>query len=290
MLGALKNALADIWAYRFVNLITIVTIALSMLMISLFLLFFENASRLIQDWHHGGRAVVYLEMGFPREALPDLEKQILALGEVDILGFVSREEALESLKQEWAGQTAFFDGLSTNPLPHCLEIRVMDIQGAAIGEMANRIQSLDGVESVEYGRDWLGQFVHLFSLFRSGGYLVSGLFLLIALFVIFNTLRLVFYARKQEIEIMRLVGASEAFIKTPFYLEGVVQGFLGGGLGIVVLLLVYSLALPSASHYLMSDFHLDIRFLSFGTLALVLFCSIFLGWFGCYLSLRQILK
>ena len=288
MLGALKNGLADIWSYRFVNLITIVTIALSMLIISLFLLFFENASRMIQDWHHGGRAVVYLDMAFTKNSLPDLEKQILALGNVEVRRFVSREESLENLKQELGGQTAFFDGLDSNPLPHCLEIQVMD--GGEMEEMANGIKILQGVESVEYGQDWFGQFMKLFTLFKSGGYLISGLFLLIALFMIFNTLRLVFYSRKQEIEIMRLVGASEGFIKRPFYVEGVVQGLLGGGLGIAILLLVYTLASPTFSHYLTSDLHLDLRFLSFGTVALVLFCSTFLGWFGCYLSLRQILK
>jgi cell division transport system permease protein len=89
---------------------------------------------------------------------------------------------------------------------------------------------------------------------------------------------------------MRLVGATETFIKAPFYVEGLLQGFLGGVLGLVILLVTYLMISSGATQSLSSYIYFDIRFLSIKTIILIIFVSTFLGWFGCYLSLKQILR
>jgi len=119
---------------------------------------------------------------------------------------------------------------------------------------------------------------------------VCSLFFLIALFITANTVRLAFYSRKLEIEIMRLVGATESFIKAPFYVEGILQGFLGGVLGLVILLSTYMMISSGITQSLASYLYLDIRFLSVKMIVIIICGSTFLGWFGCYLSLKQILK
>ncbi|MFN2357793.1 MAG: permease-like cell division protein FtsX [Desulfotignum sp.] len=287
----ITKALADIRSNRFLNLITIVTISLSILVVSLFLLFFENANRLIEGWNQGGRAMIYLEPAFSQEMLPDLKARIQGLGEVEEMRFIPKSRALEKLKDEMGSHTGFFDTLQHNPLPHALEIR-MKTRGdyAQVAAFAKKITALEMVESVEYGQGWLAKFLQIFTLFRITGYAMCGLFLLIALFITANTVRLAFYSRRLEIEIMRLVGATEGFIKTPFYVEGLLQGFFGGILGLLILMAAFLTISAGISGNLGAYVYLDIRFLSIKAMGLIILASTFLGWFGCYLSLRQMLQ
>ncbi|MBU0971928.1 MAG: permease-like cell division protein FtsX [Proteobacteria bacterium] len=286
-----KKALADIRSNRFLNFITIITISLSILVVSVFMLFFENASRIIEAWNQGGRAVVYLEKEFSMEMLPDLEQKIQGLGEIDDMRFIPKSQALEKLKKEMSSRTEFFQTLKTNPLPDAVEIR-MKSHGSfeQVQAFAQKIGALELVENVEYGQGWLGRFLNVFNLFKMTGYAMCSLFLLIALFITANTVRLAFYSRRLEVEIMRLVGATEGFIKTPFYVEGLFQGFLGGVLGLVILLSGYLTISSGIAENLAAYVYIDIRFLSVGAILTIILSSTFLGWFGCYLSLKQILR
>ena len=287
----IKKALADIRSNRFLNFITIITISLSILVVSVFTLFFENASRVIQEWNQGGRAMVYLQPDFSPGALPLLEADIRALGGIEEMTFISRDEALEKLKKEMSDRSGFFDTLKDNPLPHALEIRMQRLDSyEKVSALAGRIQALAQVESVEYGQDWLGRFLNIFHLFKTTGYAMCSLFLLIALFITANTVRLAFHSRELEVEIMRLVGATESFIKTPFYVEGAIQGFLGGVFGLGILLAAYLSILSGMARNPEVQTLIELHFLSVEAIIILISSSTFLGWFGCYISLKQILK
>ncbi len=286
-----KKALADIRSNRFLNLITIITISLSILIVSLFLLFFENASRLIESWNQGGRAMVYLNKEFTMDMLPELKARINALGDIDSMVYISKAQALEKLKKDMSSQSAFLKTLKKNPLPDALEIKMKSYNRfKEVQAFAQSIKAIEIVEDVEYGQGWLGRFLKIFNLFKITGYSMCSLFFLIALFITSNTVRLAFYSRRLEVEIMRLVGATETFIKAPFYVEGLLQGFLGGILGLCILLFTYVTVSSGITQSLASYLYFDIRFLSVKMIAIIIFASTFLGWFGCYLSLKQILK
>lgn len=286
-----KKAFADIRSNRFLNLITIFTIALSILVVSIFLLFFENSSRIIESWNQGGRAMVYLADNFTLDMLPELKARMNALGAIDEMVYISKNEAFDKLKKDMSSQTTFLKTLKENPLPDALEIRMKSYNSFdEIQQFAQKIKDLEMVDDVEYGQGWLGKFLNVFNLFKITGYAMCSMFFLIALFITSNTARLAFYSRKLEVEIMRLVGASESFIKAPFYVEGILQGFFGGLLGLLVLLATYLMISSGISQNLASYIYIDIRFLSVKMILLIILGSTFLGWFGCYLSLKQILK
>jgi len=286
-----KKALADIRSNRFLNLITMITISLSILVVSVFLLFFENASRAIESWNQGGRAMIYLNKEFSLEMLPELKVKINALGDIDKIVYISKAQALDKLKKNMSSQSAFLKTLKENPLPDALEIRMKSYHSfEEVQKVAQSIKAIEIVEDVEYGQGWLGRFLQIFNLFKITGYAMCILFFLIALFITANTVRLAFYSRKLEIEIMRLVGASETFIKAPFYVEGLLQGFLGGFIGLTILLIAYLAISSGMTQSLASYLYFDIRFLSVKMIGLIIAGSTFLGWFGCYLSLKQILK
>ena len=287
----MKKALVDIRSNRFLNLITIITISLSILFVSLFLLFFENASRVIESWNQGGRMMVYLNSEFNLDYLPQLKAKINALGNIDEIVYISKTQAFEKLKKDMSSQSAFLKTLKENPLPDALEIRIKAYKSfQEVQKFAQSIKAIEIVEDVEYGQGWLGRFLKIFNLFKITGYAMCSLFFFIALFITANTVRLAFYSRKLEVEIMRLVGASETFIKTPFYAEGLLQGFLGGVLGLAILLAAYLTVSSGITQSFASYLYLDVRFLSAKMIVLIIIGSTFLGWFGCYLSLKQILK
>ena len=286
-----KKALADIRLNRFLNLITIITISLSILVVSVFLLFFENASRVIESWNQGGRAMIYLKDDFSMDMLPELKAKINALGKIDEMVYISNTQALNKLKKEMSSRSTFLKTLKENPLPDALEITMQSYDSfEQVQTFAQNIKAIDIVDDVEYGQGWLGKFLKIFNLFKITGYAMCSLFFLIALFITANTVRLAFYSRRLEVEIMRLVGATETFIKAPFYVEGLFQGFFGGILGLAVLLALYLTISTGITQTLASYVYFDIRFLSVKIILLIIFGSTFLGWFGCYLSLKQILK
>ncbi|MCK5684429.1 permease-like cell division protein FtsX [bacterium] len=287
----IKKALADIRSNRFLNFITIMTIALSILVVSVFLLFFENASRIIESWNQGGRVMIYLKSDFTLEMLPQLKEEVNALGQIEVMMYLPKSYAFDKLKKDMASQSTFLNTLKNNPLPDALEIRVKSYNSfEEVEKFAQSLKTIELVEEVEYGQSWLGKFFKIFNLFKMTGYAMCSLFFLIALFITANTVRLAFYSRKLEVEIMRLVGATETFIKAPFYVEGVLQGFLGGVFGLIILLIAYLTTAPGVTQNLASYIYVDIHFLSIKLILLIILGSTFLGWFGCYLSLKQILK
>ena len=291
MIHFLKRAIADILSNKFLNLITIITISLSILMVSVFLLFFENAGRVIESWNQGGRAMIYLKDDFNADKLPQLKAQINSLGDIDEIVYISKEKALDTLKKSMASQTTFLATLKKNPLPDALEIKIRSHNNLKnVQTLAQNIKAIDIVDDIEYGQSWLGKFLKIFNLFKISGYAMCGFFFLMALFITANTVRLAFYSRKVEVDIMRLVGATETFIKAPFYIEGLIQGFVGGVLGLGALLITYMMVSSGITQSLAFYVYFDIQFLSSKMVMLILFSSTFLGWFGCYLSLKQIFK
>lgn len=287
----LKRAVQDIRQNRFLNAVTIITIALSILIVSSFALFFINTSDLMNTWREGVRIMVYLMPATPAAEIPGLQKKILGMYGVQEVQFISRDEALNQLKGQMQRQSALLENLKENPLPDGFEVRMIDASRdwEKIEKLAVRIEDLPQVEEVEYGRKWLGRFSNIFNLFTLAGYGLGALFFVAAVFFVANTIRLVLYTRRDEIEIMRLVGAEDRFIKTPFYIEGLIQGALGGIIGLLLLFIVFlTISSNVAQDFTAGSF--QIRFLPLHILFSIIFSSMIVGWLGCFVSLKQFLR
>lgn len=286
-----KRALSDILNNRFLNAVTVITIALSILIVSAFYLFFVNAGEIMNAWKRGIRVIAYLDPGVDEAARVDMERRILEMYAVQEVRFVPGDEAFETLKREMRRQASLLEDLEENPLPDAFEIRMAAASQSmeAIEKLATRLERLEGIESVEYGEKWLGRFSGIFNLFTLVGCAMAALFFMAAVFIVANTIRLVLYSRREEVEIMRLVGATDRFIKAPFYLEGLIQGALGGVVGLIALFVIFLLVSTNVEQGFSANLF-QIRFLPADVLGLTLLCSMFVGWLGSYLSLRQFLK
>jgi len=286
-----KRAIDDILKNQFLNLVTIITISLSILIVSAFVLFFINTSEIIHSWQKGLRIMAYLQPELSDTDLRKLESAIQALDGVQELRFISKAEALDQLKSQMERQSSLFENLMENPLPDSFEVRMVAASDSwqTIEALASRIEALEQVEEVEYGQRWLGRFSQIITLFRLAGYAMGALFFLATVFIVANTIRLVIYSRREEVEIMRLVGATDDFIKIPFYIEGLIQGALGSIIGLMVLFVAFLFVSSNVEVGFFTGLF-QLRFLSPQIICGVILSSMVVGWLGCFISLKQFLK
>ncbi|MGD9138765.1 MAG: permease-like cell division protein FtsX [Desulfobacterales bacterium] len=291
MIRFFKRAIDDILQNSFLNFVTIVTISLSILIASAFILFFINTSEITNSWKQGLRIIAYLTPDVRGNNRTQLEHSILSLEGVQAVEFISKQTAIAQLKSQLKHQSFLFEGLKENPLPDSFEIRMNASVGSwqKIETLATKIKTLVPVEEVEYGQRWLGRFIRIISLLRLAGYGMGGIFLVATVFIVANTIRLVIYSRREEVEIMRLVGATDSFIKIPFYIEGLIQGGLGASLGLGVLFGSFFFISSNIERTLLPDFF-RLQFFSPSLIALILLGSMLVGWLGCYISLKQFLN
>jgi cell division transport system permease protein len=291
MTPSVKRAIQDIRQNRFLNAVTIITIALSILIVSAFALFFINTNDLMNAWKRGIRIMAYLKPETPQAEIPELKKKIQNMYGVSEARFISKEDALNGLKTHMKRQSSLLDNLRENPLPDTFEILMIASSQSweRVEMLAADIEKLYQVAEVEYGQRWLERFTNIFNLFRLAGYALGALFFMAAIFFVANTIRLVLYSRREEVEIMRLVGAADSFIKMPFYIEGIIQGALGGIIGLAALFVIFLFVSSNVPQDFSTGFF-HIRFLPLPVFVAVIFSSMFVGWLGCYLSLKQYLK
>ena len=154
--------------------------------------------------------------------------------------------------------------------------------------LAIHIESSHLVADVEYGKNWLKRFTGLLTLFRLAGIMMCVVFFMASVFIVANTIRLLFYSKSEELKIMRLVGATDRFIKTPYYLEGLIQGAIGGVIGIVLLYLAFVL-LSSSVDLSFTSYFFTLRFFPLSVSLIIIIGSMLAGWLGCYISLKQFL-
>ncbi len=286
-----QKAIHDIRTNSFLNAVTMVTIGLSVLIVSAFTLFTVNAGDMMRDWEKGVQVMAYLAPDTQEDVRLEIKKDLLSIPGVANARFISSVEALNQLQVQMKRQASILNGLDKNPLPAAFEIRMATAARNLhqVEDLARRIEAVEGVAEVEYGQQWLGRFIDIFNLLRLTGYAVGGIFFMAAVFIVANTIRLMLYSRQTEIEIMRLVGATDGFIKAPFYIEGLIQGACGGIMGVAALFLAYFLVASNIQQDFSSNL-LTIRFLPPTIFLSIILCSMFVGWLGCYLSLKQFLK
>ena len=285
------RAIEDFRNNRLLTVVTLLTIALSILIAGAFILFFINTSELMNLWKKDLRIMAYLKADLTGSELSNVQQQIQAMAGVESLRFISKVDALNQLKEQMQRQASLFDNLDKNPLPDAFEIqiRAANQRWEKVEFLATEIESLDAVEEVEYGQKWFGHLPQLFELFTLTGYAMCAIFVMAAIFIMANTIRLVIYSRREEIEIMRLVGAAERFIKIPFYIQGLLQGALGAGIGLIILFVVFWFMASNLEQGFFSDIF-NIRFFSPLISSIIFLTSILAGWLGSYISLNQYLK
>ncbi len=289
MILLINRTIKDILNNKYLYLLSIFTITISIFIVSLFVLFFMNTNKIMGSWKKGIKIMAYLKSDVNIDNIDNYKKKMLNLYGVKEVKFISKENALILLKKQMKSQSSLFTNIESNPLPDAFEIKMINFtkNHKKIDILVSQINILPFIDDVEYGEKWIVKYINIFNLFKFTGYGICLVFFVTSIFIVANTIKLIFYSRSEELKIMRLVGATNRFIKNPFYIGGIFQGAVGGILGILILFIIYLIVLTNIDKEYVSEF-INVRFLSFYEYIILILCSIFTGWFGCYLALKKI--
>ena len=210
--------------------LSVTTIAFSLFVLGLFGLVAVNLREALQGVAERVEIVAYLLPGTPIETITTAEQDIEAFPEVASADYVSEDSALARARRELVEFRDLLRELESNPLPGSIEVKLKPgFQDAAhVNAVADRLRGFTFVNDVRYGRDWAEKLDRLRGLAAAVGLVVGAAFAVVAVIIIGTTIRMAVLQRSREIAIMRLVGATDGFIRRPFLLQGALKGLLGG--------------------------------------------------------------
>ncbi len=295
----IRRALRNMKGNLFPNLTTIAIIGITMLIFSSFSLIAFNLTAFLKIWEDKIEVIAYLKKGIPLSEVEELLKNTRQLEGIETVKYVSPFDAMAFMESKLGGQKNLLDGIQPGVLPSSFEIRLKkDFRNStSIKEVVSRLNQFPQIEEVQYGQEWVENVSAIVHIFRLTQWVLGGLLLIGIIFITSNTLQLTISSRKEEIELMHILGATPAFIRVPFYIEGLIQGLLGTGLAVVFLFYLYYKVLlykvfflyvtPSMKEWLAG---IPILFLPPDRIALIISGGMVLGFFGSFVASMRFLK
>ena len=275
------------------SLASISCIAITLIVVSFSLVISYNVENFTEQIRKDVTMVIFLDSDATKQDVNRIEKEIRNTGNVEKLTFKSKQE---SAKETASANEVFSTIISewtdeTNPLLDSFELKLKDVE--VIKDTAEKIKKMDKVNTVSYGEDMVNQLITIFDVVKKVSIIAVLALIVVTAFLIANTIKLAIYARKREIEIMRLVGASNISIKIPFVIEGLFLGLIGSIIPIIITIYGYTslynffdgkffnsalakLIAPSPFVYLSS--------------LLLMIIGILVGMFGSWQAVRKYLK
>lgn len=288
-----REALQNIKHNRFTHLVAIGTITFALLTFGIFIVTVINLNRIFDDWGKRIHLIAYLNENISAEEIKKATERIIELPQTKKVTYVSKERALIILKESLQDQDGVLENLDDNPLPASLEIQLKKEfnEPQSLKAFVATVKRIDTINDVEYGQDWLEKFSAFINIVKLVGVSIGGFLFLATMLIISNTIKLTIYSRREEIEIMKLVGATNFFIQVPFFLEGFIQGLSGSLLALGILYVSYKILISKIiSDYSLYLGSLNLTFLPQQLVIALIFFGILLGVFGCALSMGKFLK
>lgn len=293
-----KLGLINFWRNRWLSLAATLVMTLTLLIISAFSIMTLVISKTTESIRSRMDISVYFNDSATVDQIVDIQKQLAARSDVKEVKYISKEEALAIFKEQQAGKKiSELINSNENPLPRSLEIKA--IQPEFLDQIAQFIDKQEFqplIHNISYqeNKTVIARLLGLTSFIKKIGWIASVIFVLISVLVILNTIRLTILTRKDEIEIMRLVGASDNFIKIPFVIEGFLYGFIATIVATILIRIGVLAVMPLIERYLGIDISARLmKFFSGNFLTIIgleLVVGIVIG-IGCSLiSIRRYLK
>jgi cell division transport system permease protein len=231
-----REALLSFRRAPLLSALSVTTIAFSLFTVGLFALVAVNLRQALRGLEERVEIVAYILRGTPSESIAVASQDIAAFPEVEDVNYVSEEVALQRARTELVEFRDAYRDLQVNPLPASIEVRLKDGYRDAtnVERVAQRLKGFGFVDDVRYGREWVQKLDYLRNITGLVGLVIGLAFAAVAVVIIGVTIRLTILQRAREISIMRLVGATNWFIRGPFLLEGALKGLLGGLLSLVL--------------------------------------------------------
>jgi cell division transport system permease protein len=234
-----REAVVSLRRNGLMSFASVSTVALSLLILGIFLILVLNLNNMASMLESQVQITVYLNDGLSDLEMRETGTRISKMQGVSQVMFISKDEAMERFKDRLGDQQSLLTALGdTNPLPNAFEVKVD--RPERVKSTAQAISQLHGVENAKFGQEVIEQLFTLTKMVRIFGLILIVFLALAALFIISNTIRLTVFARRKEIGIMKYVGATDWFIRWPFLIEGMILGFGGALIAVVILGQTYS--------------------------------------------------
>lgn len=233
----LREAMTNLLVNRGNVLIGIVTTAFTLVCFGVFVLLYLNLKNVTGTLQSDIEVIVYLDPGASEQVVSLVQKRLETEPAAVTLTFVSKEQALREFSEQFPEESLLLEGMDANPLPASVVVnlspRFLDTE--SLSAFAERVKQLPGVTHVAYSQDWVDTLTLVVSYFELGAVVIGMILAMATVTIIANTIRLSLHTRKEEIEILRLIGATGVFIAIPYVIEGTILGAAGGGLSLALL-------------------------------------------------------
>ncbi len=213
------------------------TVAITLFIVGFFLIIVYDVQSVLSSIKSQVEVAVYLKDNITDELKVYLQDEIKGWDEVEEIAFVSKDQALEKFKKENEGSEILKE-IQGNPLPASFEIKLTSpekVEQVALRFLDKDGNYIEGVDEVIYGQNYVQKLFSITAIAGSIAFLIIIMLLLAAIVLVFNTIRLSIHARRKEIEVMKLVGATNWFVRIPFLFEGFFEGFVGSLIAVVLL-------------------------------------------------------
>jgi cell division transport system permease protein len=286
----LREAVANVLTNRTTTLVAVATTAFTFACVGVFLLLYVNLKTMATSLEQDIQVMVYLQDDVTEQARNDIEQQLKADRAIGSLTFVSKERALADFQAQFPSESRLLQGLGQNPLPASFVVTLTaeSRSSEAMRRWANRTQLITGVGQVQYNQEWVEALAGIVRYIEVAAIIVGMILSAASVTIIANTIRLALYSRREEIEILGLIGASATFIRVPYLLEGAALGLCGSALSLVILKGGFELfrhQIHSATRFLGVDALLT--FFPFDMCVVLMLVGLFLGCAGSFLSLLR---
>ena len=286
----IREAFRRLWVSKRTSFVAVAMIAMSLLIVGAFLLVSENLQRAVAQAEGKSRVTVYMTSDATPAQIAAVDGYLASHRDLAKRHFVTRDEALKRFRSYFTNLNNVVGQLDENPFPASFECDVapQTVQSKPFAAEVAQLRAIGGVDDVQFDWEWVRRLKRLVNMINLIGLVAGGLLGIAAAFTIANVIRLTMMLYRNEIEIMRLVGATERIIRGPFLVEGLLQGTLGGAIAVGLLFAAFigmrhSLA-PSNS--LVWGF-LFAGFLPWEKLAALIAGGMIAGYFGSWLSVRE---
>jgi len=287
---AFDEATRSLWRGKQAGLLSIGTIAVAIFVLGGLTIVTGNLRQIGDEWSRSAEMSVYFHDEATEAERRAVEEALGGSGLVASQEFVSKAEALTRFKQTFADLAGTVDTLGANPLPASIESRLLPASEApgVLDALGTRLRAMPGVVDVRYDREWLDRLLAGVRVVRTAGLVLSAVLVIGAALTVANVVRLALVARRDEIDIMHLIGAPTVFVRGPFIVEGVLQGGIGAllalaALGGVFLSLRGAYLIPLATTLNVSG----IRFMTAPMLLLLLAGGMAVGCLGGVIASRR---
>lgn len=234
----IEQGVDNVWKNRMMAFASFCVLLVSLLMVGISSLAYININSIVGGIEQKNEVIVYLDDNITDAEIADFGNALRNMSNVAEVSFYSKEEAYTSLKEDMAEYDVLFESLGDdNPLPDAYRIKVADI--GEIDSTIQEIRLLDHIFSIRAPYDFVNILVQLRSILTLVMSAIIMAMVIVSMVIISNTTRTSVFARREEIQIMKYVGATDAFIRFPFFVEGMITGFFSGVLALVITWLVY---------------------------------------------------